>query len=286
MGSAAAPATTSPVVRLGRVRGLPLSLVIGASLTLAMVAIALIGPLLVGDPTTMHLQETLRPPSLAHPLGTDNFGREILTRIIDGAAYDLEFGLVVVPLLVVGTLLGLWTGTHRRFDTVLMGLVDIVIAFPALVLVIAIVAFLGPGQQNFYIAVMFFGWTSYARVVRSEVIVVRQLDYVSAVEVLGMPPRRVLLRHMLPNVIIQPVLMATTDFVAYVLLGASLGYLGLGVQPPAPEWGVMIADGTNFLAQAPWISIFPGLALLLVSASLILLGDGLSDLLRPEVARR
>ena len=166
-----------------------------------------------------------------------------------------------------------------------MGLVDIVVAFPYLVLVIAIVAFLGPGQVNFYIAVMFFGWASYARVVRNEVLVIYRLEYVAAVNVLGLSPGRILLRHVLPNVIIQPVLLVTTDFVAYVLLGASLGYLGLGVQPPAPEWGVMIAGGTKFLEQAPWMTIFPGLALFFTGLSFILMGDGLSDLLRPEVQR-
>jgi peptide/nickel transport system permease protein len=285
MGTAAAPTLVAPVTRVGRVRGLPRSLVVGVALLLVVVGIALIGPFLVPDPNTMNLRQTLQPPSLAHPFGTDNFGRDVLSRIVNGAALDLAFGLVVVPVAILGTLLGLWTGTHRRFDALLMGLVDIVVAFPALVLVIAIVAFLGPGQQNFYVAVMFFGWTSYARVVRSEVLVVHRLDYVSAADLLGLSPGRVLLRHVLPNVAVQPVLMATTDFAAYVLLGAALGYLGLGIQPPTPEWGVMIAEGTSFLAQAPWMSVFPGLALVLVAGTFLLLGDGLSDLLRPEVAR-
>jgi peptide/nickel transport system permease protein len=285
MAAATAPTTTAPVATRRPAR-LPLSLVLGVGLVVAITAIALVGPFLVGDPNTMALRETLLPPSLEHPFGTDNYGRDVFSRVINGASIDLLFGVVVVPLLIVGTLLGLWTGTHRRFDSVLMGLVDIVVAFPALVLVIAIVAFLGPGQQNFYIAVMFFGWTSFCRVVRSEVLVVRRLDYVSAVEVLGLSQGRILLRHVLPNVAIQPVLLATTDFAAYVLLGAALGYLGLGVPPPAPEWGVMIADGTAFLAQAPWMSVFPGLALVVVAASFLLLGNGLTDLLRPEVQRR
>lgn len=285
MTAATAPTTTASVVTR-RPAKLPRSLVVGVILVLAITAIALLGPYLVGDPNRMALRQTLLPPSPEHPFGTDNYGRDVFSRVINGASIDLLFGVVVVPLLVVGTLLGLWTGTHRRFDSVLMGLVDIVVAFPALVLVIAIVAFLGPGQQNFYIAVMFFGWTSFARVVRSEVLVVRRLDYVAAVEVLGFSSGRILLRHVLPNVAIQPVLLATTDFAAYVLLGAALGYLGLGVPPPTPEWGVMIAEGTAFLAQAPWMSVFPGLALVIVAASFLLLGNGLTDLLRPEVQRR
>lgn len=286
MGATVAPPTTAPAARARRASSLPRSLVVGIIMVVAVVAIALVGPLIVSDPTTMHLRETLLPPSLEHPFGTDNFGRDVLSRVINGASIDLAFGLVVLPVFVTGTLLGLWTGTHRRFDVGLMGLVDIVVAFPFLVLVIAIVAFLGPGVQNFYIAVMFFGWTSYARVVRSEVLVVRQLDYVSAVDVLGFSPGRILLRHVLPNVAIQPVLLATTDVAAYILLGAALGYLGLGVEPPTPEWGVMIAEGTAFLAQAPWMSVFPGLALVVVAMSFMLLGNGLSDLLRPEVVRR
>jgi peptide/nickel transport system permease protein len=270
---------------MARISALPRSLVAGVVLAAIILAVAIIGPFLVPDPETMHLRQALQPPSLAYPFGTDNFGRDVLSRIVNGASVDLAFGLVVIPVFVLGTLLGLWTGTHRKFDSLLMGLVDIVVAFPALVLVIAIVAFLGPGLQNFYVAVMFFGWTSYARVVRSEVLVVHRLDYVAAADLLGLAPGRVLLRHVLPNVAVQPVLMATTDVAAYVLLGAALGYLGLGVQPPTAEWGVMISEGTSFLAQAPWMSVFPGLALVVVAGTCLLLGDGLSDLLRPEVAR-
>ena len=250
--------------------------------------IALVGPtILHTDPIALNLREALRPPTAAHPLGTDNFGRDVLARIVNGAGIDLQFGLFsVAPTFVAGILLGLWAGTHRRFDTFLMRLLDVVVAFPFLVMIIAVVAFLGPGPLNFYIAVMFFGWASYARMVRNQVLVVSRLDYIAAVSVLGIAPTRILLRHILPNVIIQPVLMATTNFIAFVLTGSALGYLGLGVQPPTPEWGVMIAGGKDFLAQAPWITIFPGLAILLVSTTFILLGDGLSDVLRPEVAQR
>ena len=286
MSTAVAPPITASEGLASRAARLPRSLVVGLVMLVVIVAIALVGPHLVAEPNAMNLRQTLQPPSLAHPFGTDKLGRDVLARIVNGASVDLAFGLVVLPVFLLGTLLGLWTGTHRRFDTLLMGLVDIVIAFPALVLVIAIVAFLGPGLQNFYLAVLFFGWTSYARVVRSEVIVVRQHDYVSAVDVLGFSSGRILLRHVLPNVAIQPVLLATTDVAAYILLGAALGYLGLGVQPPTAEWGVMIADGTAFLAQAPWVSVFPGLALVIVAIGFLLLGDGLTDVLRPEVARR
>jgi peptide/nickel transport system permease protein len=263
-------------------------LIAGLVLAVTLVLIALVGPhLMPSNPTALNLREALRPPSAAHVLGTDNFGRDILARIVYGAGIDLQFGLfAVAPTFTAGVLLGLWAGTHRRFDVFLMRLLDLVVAFPFLVMIIAIVAFLGPGPFNFYIAVFFFGWASYSRMVRNQVLVVSRLNYVAAVNVLGLPPVRILLRHIMPNVIIQPVLMATTNFIAFVLIGSALGYLGLGVQPPTPEWGVMIAGGKDFLAQAPWISIFPGLAILLVSTTFILLGDGLSDVLRPEVANR
>ena len=285
----AAPALAEPRIRrAARIRGLPRSLVAGLVLAATLVLIALVGPHIVpNNPIALNLREALRPPSPAHPLGTDNFGRDVLARIVHGAVIDLEFGLFsVAPTFTAGVLLGLWAGTHRRFDIFLMRLLDLVVAFPFLVMIIAIVAFLGPGPVNFYIAVFFFGWASYSRMVRNQVLVVSRLDYIAAVNVLGLPPARVLLGHILPNVIIQPVLMATTNFIAFVLIGSALGYLGLGVQPPTPEWGVMIAQGKDFLAQAPWITIFPGLAILLVSTTFILLGDGLSDVLRPEVAQR
>lgn len=273
---------------VGRIRTLPRSLIVGIALTAAVAAIALLGPhVLAGNPTELNLKETLGPPSLLHPLGTDNFGRDVMTRIIHAASVDLQFGLFsVLPTFLTGTLLGLWAGTHRRFDIVLMRVLDLVVAFPFYVVIIAVVAALGPGVQNMYVAVMVFGWASFARVVRNEVLVVTRLDYVAAATVLGFPSWRVVRRHVLPNVIIQPVVLATTNFIAYILLGSSLGFLGLGVQPPAPEWGVMIAEGRDFLAQAPWISVFPGIAILIVSTSFVFLGDGLADFLRPEVSRQ
>lgn len=247
----AAPSIAEPRLRrVARVRGLPRSLVVGLGLAVTITLIALVGPHVVpNDPIALNLREALRPPTAAHPLGTDNFGRDVLARIVHGAVIDLEFGLFsVAPTFTAGILLGLWAGTHRRFDTVLMRLLDLVVAFPFLVMIIAIVAFLGPGPVNFYIAVMWFGWASYSRMVRNQVLVVSRLDYISAVNVLGLPPNRILLRHILPNVIIQPVLMATTNFIAFVLAGSALGYLGLGVQPPTPEWG----DRKSVVRERVW----------------------------------
>jgi len=281
----AAPARPSV---FARARDLPRTFAIGMLMLGIAIAVAFIGPfVLPQDPLALNFAEALKPPSAAHWMGTDNFGRDVLTRIVYGTSIDLQFGFFsVVPTFVIGTALGIFAGMSRRFDAVLMRLLDLVIAFPVYVLVIAIVAALGPGVRNMYIAIYVIGWAAYARVVRNEVLVVRSLPYIEAARVLGFSRLRIFTRHVLPNVIVQPVVMATTNFVAWILLGSSLGFLGLGVQPPAPEWGVMIAEGRNFLVQAPWLSIFPGLAIFFVCCGSIFLGDGLADLLRPEVSRR
>jgi peptide/nickel transport system permease protein len=281
----AAPARPSVFARAG---DLPRTFVIGMLMLGIAIAVAFIGPfVLPQDPLALNFPEVLKPPSAVHWMGTDNFGRDVLTRIVYGTSIDLQFGFFsVVPTFVIGTALGIFAGMSRRFDAVLMRLLDLVIAFPVYVLVIAIVAALGPGVRNMYIAIYVIGWAAYARVVRNEVLVVRSLPYIEAARVLGFSRLRIFTRHVLPNVIIQPVVMATTNFVAWILLGSSLGFLGLGVQPPTPEWGVMIAEGRNFLVQAPWLSIFPGLAIFFVCCGAIFLGDGLADLLRPEVSRR
>jgi len=255
---------------------------------IATTIVAIIGPfVLTQSPTALSFHEALKPPSAVHWFGTDNFGRDVLTRIVYGASIDFQFGFVsVIPTFIIGTILGILAGVYRRIDAVLMRLLDLVVAFPVYVLVIAIIASLGPGIRNMFIAVWIIGWASYTRLVRNEVLVVKALPYVEAAEILGLSRARILARHVLPNVIVQPVVMATTNFVAWILLGSSLGFLGLGVQPPTPEWGVMIAEGRNFLAQAPWLSIFPGLAIFFVCSGALFLGDGLADLLRPEVSRK
>lgn len=281
----AAPARPSVFAKAG---DLPRTFVIGMLMLGIAIAVAFIGPfVLPQDPLALNFAEALKPPSAAHWMGTDNFGRDVLTRIVYGASIDLQFGFFsVVPTFVIGTAIGIFAGMSRRFDAVLMRLLDLVIAFPVYVLVIAIVAALGPGVRNMFIAIYVIGWAAYARVVRNEVLVVRSLPYIEAARVLGFSRLRIFTRHVLPNVIVQPVVMATTNFVAWILLGSSLGFLGLGVQAPTPEWGVMIAEGRNFLVQAPWLSIFPGLAIFFVCCGAIFLGDGLADLLRPEVSRR
>jgi len=265
---------------------LPLSLVAGTLMMVFAVVTALIGPFLTLDPLELNLDATLQPPSAAHWFGTDNFGRDVFARVISATSVDLQFGFFsTLPTLVMGTVLGILAGTSRWFDAILMRVLDLVVAFPFYVLIIAIVATLGPGIFNMYIAVFLVGWASYARLTRAEVLVVAKQQYVEAARAMGFSGIRVLSRHVLPNVIVQPVLLATTNFIAWILVGSALGFLGLGVQPPTPEWGVMIGEGRVYLYQAPWMAIFPGFAIFYVSLSAILIGDGLSEVLRPDVAR-
>jgi len=271
-----------------RGRPVPTTMLVGGALILLWVLVAAVGPLIVtADPTAIHLESTLQPPSWAHPFGTDNLGRDIALRVMNGARVDLEIGLFsVTPALVIGSVLGALAGFHGRLvDTLLGRLVDIVVAFPFFVLVIAIVAALGPGLRNMYVAVALVGWVSYFRLVRAEIVVAKQLDYTSAARVLGFTDRRILLKHLFPNVIVQSLIYATSDFVLDILLGSSLGFLGLGAQPPTPEWGVMIAEGRDFLTIAWWPSAVPGLAIVALAIGFSLFGDGLADYMRPEVKK-
>jgi peptide/nickel transport system permease protein len=268
-------------------RRLPAIFIVGVVLLGLLALAALLAPVLVSGPNQLHLGSALQGPSAAHPFGTDEYGRDVLERVLVATRTDLEIGLFcVLPALFLGTLVGTLAGYFGGWlDMALMRIVDVLVAFPFMVLVIAIVAALGVGITNMYIAVGVVAWVAYARLARSEVQVIRQLDYIRGARVLGFSHRRILFRHVLPNVVVQPIVYATSDFVGYILLGSALGYLGLGVQPPNAEWGTMIADGKNFLAQAPWISIFPGCAIVVVGIACILIGNSLGDVLRPEAKR-
>jgi len=233
------------------------------------------------------LRRTTRSPSTTPPyssppaFGTDQFGRDILSRTIAAATIDLQIALfATIAPLVVGTTIGLLVGYSGGWPDIVFGrLVDLVVTFPFLVLVIAIVAVLGPGLGNMYIAISVIGWVFYARLTRGEVLVLRGHDYVLAARVLGYSQARILLRHILPNAARPLLVYWMTDMSLAILLGSSLGYLGLGAQPPAAEWGVLIADGKNLFTQAWWISVFPGFAIVLCGIGFSLVGDGLADLL-------
>ena len=224
----------------------------------------------------------MQPPSAAHWFGTDNFGRDVLSRTIWATRVDIQIAIfsTLFPL-VFGTIVGTLTGYYGGWlDAVFGRLVDLVITFPFLVIVIAIVAVLGPGLLNMYIAVSAIGWVFYAQLIRAEIRVQKQSDYAAAARVLGYGEMRLIFRHLLPNAITPAIVYWMTDMALAILLGSSLGYLGLGAQPPTAEWGVIIAEGKNFMSTAWWISVFPGIAIVVAGVSFSMVGDGLADLLR------
>jgi peptide/nickel transport system permease protein len=273
---------TTAAIHSRRIRRLPASTFLGLTI-LFIVLICAIAPQLVApyDPLAFDFAALLQPPTWAHPFGTDQFGRDMLSRIISAAQIDLQIALfATLGPLIIGSFVGLCVGYFGGVaDAVFGRLVDLVVTFPFLVLVIAIVAVLGPGLINMYIAIGVVGWVFYARLMRAEVLVQGQSEYVAAARVLGYSVPRILFRHILPNAI-RPVLVYwVTDMALAILLGSSLGYLGLGAQPPTAEWGVLVADGKNFFTQAPWICFFPGLAVVMCGLGFSLTGDGLADFL-------
>jgi peptide/nickel transport system permease protein len=256
------------------------ALTAGAGICLFWLLLALLPQLFSPyDPIAQDLEATLLPPSLAHPLGTDNFGRDVLSRIIWGVRLDLLMGVFgVFTPFVIGCVIGLVAGFFGGIvDTLLMRILDVTISFPFFVLMIAIISVLGPGLVSFFIAVSLVGWVSYARLIRSQALVLKHADFVLAARALGYGRLRIMFRHVLPNAVVPAIVFSMSDIVLVVLLGSSLSYLGLGVQPPAAEWGVMIAEGQNFLATAWWICFFPGLAIVLLALGFSLLGDGLAE---------
>jgi peptide/nickel transport system permease protein len=264
-------------------RNLPTTLFVGAGIFLVWIVVALCGPLLAGtDPNALNFDALLQEPNISHIFGTDYLGRDIFTRVIYAARIDIWMGFAgVLPALVIGTLFGLMAGYFGGVvEAILMRVTDIAMAFPFFVLVLAIVAVLGPGLTNFFIAIAAVNWISYARLIRSEVLVVKNAEYVLAARILGYHPLFIAFRHVLPNVLAPIIVYAMTDAVLVVLYGASLGFLGLGVQPPTAEWGVMISNGYPYFVEAWWICLFPGLATVTLGLGLSLIGDGLAKHLR------
>jgi peptide/nickel transport system permease protein len=234
------------------------------------------------SPTALHTEIALLPPSQAHLFGTDQFGRDVFARVLYAGRIDLIIAFsIVVTAFLIGTTLGVIAGWGGgRFDTILMRVIDVALAFPFLVLVICIVGVRGPGLLSLYIAVSTVAWVFYARLVRSEVRVIRTSEYMRAAQASDFNTPRILIRHLLPNVVIQPLVYASSDCVYALLLGASVSYLGLGVQPPRTEWGAMVFQGTPFLGEQWWISFFPGLVIVIAGIAFSLIGDGLADIAR------
>jgi peptide/nickel transport system permease protein len=262
-------------------------LVLVAGLVMLAVAIVAIlaAPLLVSvSPTAIDALHPLAPPlSPGHLLGTDQFGRDLLARILYGGRIDLAiaFGATSVTL-VFGTLVGLVAGYLGGWvDNLLMRIVDLFFAFPFLVLIIAIIAMLGPSDFNMFVAIWITSWVSYARIMRSQAVVAKKQQYVLAARALGYSRIRVMLRHVLPNTASAVIIFSMVDAVGNIILAASLGFLGLGAQPPTPEWGTMISDGQSYILSSWWLATIPGLAIVFVGVAFSLIGDGLADVLRP-----
>lgn len=265
-----------------RRRRVPATLVLGAALLLAFLAAALAQYVwAAADPLAFDYDQLLTPPSWAHPFGTDNFGRDMFARTMAAAAVDLQIALFTTLFpIVFGSIVGALVGYHGGIaDSIFGRIVDVVITFPFLVLVIAIVSVLGPGLLNMYIAVSMVGWVFYARIIRAEVAVLRRSDFAAAGRVMGFSDTRIIFRHLIPNAATPIIIYWMTDMALGILLGSSLGYLGLGAQPPTAEWGVLVADGKNYMDTAWWISVFPGLAIVLCGTGFSLLGDGVAEML-------
>ncbi len=268
--------------RLTRLGRLPVTLLVGLGIVLLWILVAVIGRRLTPyDPIAVDLAHALLHPDAQHWLGTDSFGRDMLTRLIYGASTDLQMSFFgVVGPFIIGTTIGLLAGNFGGWaDTALMRILDITVSFPYFVLVIAIIAVLQPGLTSYYISLTLVNWVSYARLVRSQVIVLKHADFVLAARTIGLGEMRVMTHHLLPNSLAPAVVFVMTDAVLTIVLGSSLGFLGLGVQPPAAEWGVMIAEGQLYLGIAWWISVFPGLAIAILALGFSLIGDGLAKLL-------
>jgi peptide/nickel transport system permease protein len=260
------------------------ALMAGIVILVILVGMALAAPLITSyNPNAQNLTDSLLGPSGKHLLGTDQLGRDTFTRLLYGLRLDLRIAFIAVLLpFVLGTVLGTLAGYFGGWvDTTIMRLVDIVLAFPFYVLIIALVFVLGPGERSIYIAITAVGWVSYARIIRGEILVAKRQDYVTAARSGGLSNLRIMSRHLLPNVITQAFIYAMSDIVQDILAIVTLGYFGLGIPPPTADLGSMINDGQNFLSTHWQLTTIPGLVVVAVGLGLSLVGDGLADLLRP-----
>ena len=257
----------------------------GASVVGALLIVALLAPILAPhDPLRQDLYNRLRSPSITHPLGTDDFGRDILSRIIFGSRISLRIGLISISVaLLAGSAIGLVAGYRGGIiDALSMRFMDILLAFPSILLAIAIVAIIGPGIENVMIAVSIVMVPQFARLLRASALSVREMAYIEATRALGSGDLRLMLRGVLPNCLAPLIVQSTLSLGTAMLDAAGLSFLGLGAQPPTPEWGSMLSGGRELLLKAPWVMAFPGMAIFIVVLGLNLLGDGLRDALDPR----
>jgi peptide/nickel transport system permease protein len=290
MTTAAVATATRAMRRPARSRSLKAwyrngTLVTGLVIVGLLVAAAVLAPVLTPyDPIKQDLQNSLLSPSGDHWLGTDKYGRDVLTRLLWGARVDLRIGFLAVLIpFVVGSVLGALAGYFGGwFDTIVMRVVDVFFAFPFYVLVIVLVFVFGNGEKSIYLAIAAVSWVAYAKIMRGELLVAKKQDYVVAARLGGMSHARILVKHIAPNVLSQALIYAMSDIVMDILAIVTLGYLGLGIAPPTAEWGSMILDGQEFITTQWLQATIPGLAVVVTSLGLSLLGDGMSDQLSPE----
>lgn len=257
---------------------------LGLIITVLLVVLALLAPVIAPyDDLEMHPADRFHPPSLSYPLGTDEFGRDIFSRILFGAQISLSVGLSSVAIAtVIGVVVGLLAGFFSGWlDTVTMRFFDALLAFPAILLAIVILAMLGPGPVTVTLAVAIVSVPAFARLTRANVLTEKEREYIQAATCIGAHPLRIAFHHILPNSVATVLVQITVSVASAVLLEASLSFLGLGTPPPAPSWGSMLSIGRGFLIQAPWYGIFPGIAITLLVMGFYLLGDGLRDALDP-----
>lgn len=262
------------------------SAIAGGVVLALLILLAIFAPLISSyDPTAVALRTRLQPPSASHLFGTDEFGRDILTRVFYGARISLPVGLIALVIGVsLGTLVGLIAGFYGKIvDGILMWFVDVLLAFPGLLLALLVVAILGVDLRNVMIAVGVSMIPRFARLVRGTVLSAKENLYVDAARAIGVPERQILVRHVLPNILSPVIVLATLSLGVTILTAAGLSFVGLGAKPPSPEWGAMIAEGRQFLQHQWWIGTFPGVAILLTVLSVNLIGDGLRDALDPRM---
>lgn len=261
---------------------------LGLVIVVTLLLVAAFAPwLATHSPTAQSLTDRLQAPSATHWLGTDELGRDIYSRIVFGSRLTLY--VVALVVIIVGPV-GLAVGTIAGYlggwvDTILMRTTDIFLAFPRLILALAFVAALGPGIENAIIAIAFTAWPPYARMARAETLTIRQADYIAAARIQGAGPLRIIGRHVVPMCLSSVIVRLTLDMAGIILTAAGLGFLGLGAQPPLPEWGAMISTGRHYLLDQWWVATMPGLAIFIVSLGFNLLGDGLRDVLDPRSDR-
>jgi len=261
---------------------------VGALLVGIVVFLGVMAPLLTrSDPNVIDMDNALQAPSVSHPFGTDMFGRDVATRVMYGARFSLEVGVMSrVIALVIGTVLGLLAGFYGgRTERWIMRLADVTLAYPGLLLLIAVMAAVGPSRLSLFVSIGVVGWAGVARLVRAQVLTVKEREFILAIRSLGAPDPIVIVRHILPNVLTPIIVIFSMGLGASIMAESSLSFLGLGAQPPTASWGSMIANGIDYLRVAPWLSLAPGIVVTLTVLGFNLLGDALRDLSDPRLGR-